>query len=57
MSKILHNNGIDVKLGLRKFKPTKEQNDKIVDLISKRYSYNEISDIMGVDISIIRRIA
>ena len=56
ISKVLHNHGIDVGLGLKQYKPTLEEIEKVKQIINNHGSIREASRIIGRDQTIIKRI-
>lgn len=56
VSKVLHNHGIDIKLGLRLYQPTKEEVDKVKEIIENYGSYKEAAKAIGRDQTIVKRI-
>lgn len=58
VSKVLHNNGIDIKLGLPKYIPSERELEIIKDiLVNNHGNYKEAGKAIGKDWSIIKRIA
>lgn len=57
ISKVLHNHNIDIKQGLKKYQPTKEEIDIVKNILENYGSYQEASSAIKRDITIIRRIA
>lgn len=53
---VLKRNGIEVKLGLKKYKPTQEELNLIKQLIDNKESYHTIVKAVGKDIATIKRI-
>ena len=56
VSKVLYNHGIEVKLGLRKYVPSKEEIEIVKTIIENHQSYKDASKAINRDIAIIKRI-
>ena len=56
VSKVLYNHGIEVKLGLRKYVPSKEEIEIVKTIIENHQSYKDASKAINRDITIIKRI-
>lgn len=56
VSKVLYNHGIEVKLGLRKYIPSKEEIEIVKTIIENHQSYKDASKAINRDITIIKRI-
>ena len=56
VSKVLYNHGIEVKLGLRKYVPSKKEIKIVKTIIENHQSYKDASKAINRDITIIKRI-
>lgn len=56
ISKVLHNNNVDIKLGLPKYVPTQEEILKVKEIIENHQSYADASRAINKDLTIIKRI-
>lgn len=56
ISKVLYNNGIEIKLGLKKYTPTQEEVEKVKTIIENHQSYNDAARAINRDITIVKRI-
>lgn len=56
VSKVLHNNGIEVNLGLRKYVPTEEEVRIVREIIENHQSYKDAAKAINRDIVIVKRI-